>query len=164
MKKGYMILTLAALLGCGALGGYAYHLNHELGQYRHMYHQAVADVIAVYHQELNRKLGADSSAADWRLHGSLERYPFFYIIPREKDAEFKSAIEQMEEELELRLADFHGYLCPDLTVTLRELKPKTTAEESQHLVYEVVVERKGFRQPTPEEQQKIICAPELLKR
>lgn len=157
-------MTLAALLGCGALGGYAYHLNHELGQYRHMYHQAVADVIAVYHQELNRKLGADSSAADWRLHGSLERYPFFYIIPREKDAEFKAAIEQMEEELELRLADFHGYLCPDLTVTLRELKLKTTAEDPQHLGYEVVVERKGFRQPTPEEQQKVIHAPGRQKR
>lgn len=154
-----LILTVLLFLGCCGLGVYSYSSHKELGKYQYLYRCQVICRIADYFDDLETRFGVSILGFDRIPHQKHLPYTGVCVCPREKEAELDKELQQTEQLLELQLADWHGYICPDLVLTVTKREPgeneRGYAPES-FIVYEMRLNFNGFRAPTPTEQQKVL--------
>ena len=153
-----LIFAALLFLGCVALGLYSCHIKHEMSQYRHLYRYHMICLFDDYYKKLEAQLGVPVSTTG-RINLPMHQ-PFSAscLCPAEKEAALTKELQQTEQELELQLADWHGYICPDLVLTVSKRPPKekeTSGLSESYIVYELSLHFAGFRTPTPEEQRKV---------
>lgn len=157
-NKKLLIITISLIIGCCVLGVYSYLTQKEITKYRHLSRYHMVCQFAEYYKNLGGKLDVSMLASRAPLSFN-QPYRAFCTCPLEKEVELDAELQNSEQTLELQFADFHGYICPDLELTITK-RPATEKETSRNpndfVVYEISLDIVGFRTPTPEEQQRVL--------
>ena len=157
-NKKLLTLTILLFIGCCVLGVYSYLTKKEYAKHRHLSRYHMVCHFVDYYKNLEDKLGVPILASRQPLPFN-QPYTAACLCPRTKEAELTAELQLAEQTLELQLADFHGYICPDLELTITK-RPATEKETSRNpndfVVYEISLDIVGFRTPTPEEQQRVL--------
>ena len=158
VNKKLLIITISLFIGCCVLGVYSYLTQKEITKYRHLSRYHMVCHFAEYYKNLGEKLDVSILASRAPLTFN-QPYRAFCTCPLEKEVELDAELQNSEQTLELQFADFHGYICPDLELTITK-RPATEKETSRNpndfVVYEISLDIVGFRTPTPEEQQRVL--------